>query len=127
MENDQDKLEGRNPDGTFKDGNAGGPGRKPGVRLTWQSYADRLAYWQEQPIKDIIALFEDKPRLNELVMRDGNIVKQLYNSFMKDQSGERENALDREVGRPMGRSELGGPDGGKIPVDNTVTLKIDSA
>ena len=116
----------RNADGTFAEGNSGGPGKK---RMTWQDYADRVSKWQETPFEEIEAIVNDPTRLKKLVSRDAQIVKQIYDAMTKTLTGpdERERLLDREVGKAVSRSEVGGPNGGSIPINSEVTLRIESA
>lgn len=93
----------RNPDGTFKDGWAGGTGRPKGTRMTWQSYADRVAYFRDMPEEELIAIFtatDFKKRPN----RDCGIIRQII-------AEQYEILNDREIGKPLSRGEMTGADG----------------
>lgn len=126
---DEEKIdEERNPDGTFAKGNSGGLGRPKGTRLTWQSLADRIAHWRNKTIEEIELIINDKAYMKKMVTRDAEIVQQIWEAYEKKNSAERELLNDREVGKATSRSEFGGvEDGVPISVENTVTLKIDSA
>ena len=115
----------RNEDGTFAEGQTGNPkGRPKGTRQTWQSYAERVAYWTEKTIDEIVTLYEDTPRLRKLAVRDADIEQQIYNGHIRNMPDEREKSLDREIGKAISKNEMTGADGGPIEINNTEAAGI---
>jgi len=118
---------GRNPDGTFKEGWKGGPGRPRG-RMTWQDYADRIDYYMtEFSRSEIKAIVLDPAEFDKLVVRDAFIVQTIAEGLQVDGLASREKILSRVIGEAIKRGEISGVDGGKIDLGSLVTLKIDRA
>lgn len=108
----------RNPDGTFAEGNAGGPGR-PRVRMTWQDYATRIDHflmgYSRAQIKAIVL---NTAEFDKLVMRDAFIVQTMAEALQSDGLASREKILARVIGEAVQRKELSGPEGGAIEFDD---------
>lgn len=107
----QGQLIGRNADGTFAFGNTCGRGAK---RLTWQKYADRIAYWRSFPVDHIEQMVNDPVALKKLVSRDVEIIKAICLSAVKDDRGERAYLINREIGGEISRNEHTGAEGADL-------------
>lgn len=94
-------TEGRNPDGTFAEGNKEGLGRKPSV---FQSYSDRAGHFLETLTRSqILAIGDDSVALDKYSSFDALVLEQLANTFRKpkliDPTAERERLFDRANGK----------------------------
>lgn len=109
----------RNPDGTFAEGNPGGPGRKPGTRMTWQNYADRVDHYLQTFTRgQIKAIVLNTAEFDKLVMRDAFIIQTMAEGLQSDGLMSREKIIERVIGQALSRKELSGPDGGAIEFDD---------
>lgn len=116
-------TEGRNPDGTFAEGNREGLGRKPSV---FQSYGDRASHFLETLTRSqILAIGDDPIALDKYSSFDALVLEQLANTFRKpkflDPQAERERLFDRANGKAAQSVSLENKHSGSI----TVTWKAE--
>ena len=105
---------GRNPDGTFKEGWKGGPGRPRG-RMTWQDYADRIDHFLQNFTRgEIKKIVLDPDEFDKFVSRDAMIIQTMAEAFQADGLMSRKELLNRVIGEAIKREELTGINGTKL-------------
>ena len=128
----------RNPNGTLKPGSVLNPNGATGERsgfVPWKRRIEQLDA-KYDTIEKLMALFvrtadgkmTPGPELLAMHPRDGALLMQSLGAIVGDDKlRERETYWDREEGKPIGRNELTGKDGGDIGIKTGYTLRFNDS